>query len=86
MCDCINPEFFVNEIVKARKQHRCEECNRRIEIGMRYHSIRGKWDGKLESYKVCRWCESVRDLWDVRVFPECGPCYGDLYNFIKEVG
>ena len=84
MCDCEEPDFYCNVVVKARKPHRCYECHRTIEPGMRYHRLSGKWNGDIESYSVCRWCESIRAMWYEEKAVECKPCIGGLYQFMQE--
>lgn len=66
MCD--NPPEFCTETWRvARKQHKCCECSRRahargrrIEPGERYLEYRGKWDGDMDTYRVCSRCHRVR--------------------------
>lgn len=79
-----SPDFFKHAEPRARREHKCCECNRIIRQGSRYHRISGKWGGEVETFKICRWCESIREMWSNHVYPEDGPCYGDLRNFINE--
>lgn len=68
------PEFFSVKVVKARKSHKCCECNRVINIGEKYERANGKWLGKVDTYATCLDCVSVkksyfcnynfRELWD----------------------
>jgi hypothetical protein len=68
-CDCIYidtdynscPECFHSSMPKARKQHKCCECNRTIEPGERYSNESGKWEGEFRIYKTCPDCLSIRD-------------------------
>jgi len=77
--DC--PEFYHKDVRKARKEHVCEECRRKIMPGERYEHVRGKWDGRVDSYKTCADCLSIRDTFF------CGG-YGHggvLYDFEEHI-
>ena len=53
-------EFATDKIVTARKQHKCDECNRTIEKGERYERVTGKWDGEFYTFRTCSDCLSLR--------------------------
>lgn len=55
------PEFYEAKIHKARKQHKCMECFRLIEVGEQYEHVAGKWGGEFETFKTCRVCLSLRN-------------------------
>lgn len=86
MCDCDldAPTFYSSEHVKrARRIHRCSECRRDIQIGESYEKIAGVWDSRFEEFKVCTWCQAVRD-W-ARAQTDCFcPALGGLYEEIAE--
>ena len=46
---------------KARREHRCCECNRIIKPGEEYQLYKGCWDGKWSDYKTCQECADQRD-------------------------
>lgn len=47
---------------RARKQHKCEECGRRIEAGERYRYTSGiDSDGFAFSHKLCSHCDVVAE-------------------------
>lgn len=62
MTDCIAPDVFRSSRTRARKPHRCCECQReRILPGDRYLHISGLWDGEWQNYAMCGRCERARD-------------------------
>lgn len=62
---------------KARKEHRCSECRRAIEIGEVYMVERYVSDGNAFTHKTCRHCQVVRQ-W---LLAECS---GFIYECIGE--
>jgi hypothetical protein len=54
------PEFYTEKIIKARKQHKCNECRGMINKGEKYERVTGKWDGNVSTYKTCLDCLSIR--------------------------
>lgn len=56
---CEMPKCLTEATPKARKRHRCCECNGWIEPGETYHRYTGVWDDPA-TYKVCRDCEALR--------------------------
>ena len=59
MC-CELPVVFKDSETRARKVHRCCECDGRIEVGETYHLVKGLWDGMWSTYKVCVDCDALR--------------------------
>jgi len=65
------PDFYRNQIRKARKSHRCCECRGTIQPGETYHYHSGKWDGDVETFAMCVDCNVlIADLNDGRPFEE----------------
>jgi len=64
------PEFMTMTNPKARKVHKCCECNGFIEKGDLYEYVAGLWDGDFCVFKTCKACAQIRK--DV-----CGS-YGNL--------
>lgn len=63
MCDidsCESPEFFVEKMRKARKEHICDECGSVIDKGEFYQHVSAKWDGVVQTVKTCEFCKDVR--------------------------
>ena len=44
----------------ARKQHKCGECRRAIEVGEKYNLEATLYDGEISTYKTCLDCMSIR--------------------------
>ena len=84
MCDWGDESYwtFVNQTMhRARKQHKCAECNRTIEIGERYEFLFGKCDGETYSVKTCGHCIEARGM----LIRECESYpIGDVRNGLKE--
>lgn len=74
-CSCISmfirdePYFAVKKIRTARKDHKCCECERIIKIAEKYEILKGKWDAKIETYKTCLDCLSLRKAFFCYGFP-----------------
>lgn len=68
---------------KARKLHKCGECNRIIQPGENYVCEVTLFDGVIERNKTCLDCKSLRDN-----FFQSGWYWGgvreDLYEHIRE--
>jgi hypothetical protein len=62
MCDCELPSAYVETKRRARKDHRCVECERTIRAGSEYLYISGVWDREGQSFKCCLRCADVRTL------------------------
>ncbi len=72
-------ELSQNDMVVARKPHKCCECHREIAKGSRYERISGKWDGEFSAYKTCLDCV------EIRYGLSCGPVgLGNLWYEIAE--
>jgi hypothetical protein len=55
------PEFVHFETPKARRHHRCCECQGQILPGRKYERMVGKWDGEFASFKTCLPCVEIRN-------------------------
>ena len=62
---------------RARKAHKCGECNRTIEPGETYERTAGVADGYFETYITCEQCVAVRE-WLAKV------CSGWVYTMVGE--
>lgn len=51
------PDFFSDSEQKARKQLKCLECRRVIEIGETYRRYFGIHEGEAFTGKICQHCE-----------------------------
>lgn len=73
-------EFYSTTFPKAKKQHQCEECFRKIEIGQAYQNTAGKYDGDFYVYKICLDCMNIQQGLS------CGNIvYGNLWEQIYEI-
>lgn len=53
--------ILITHTPKARKPHKCGECNRTIEPGEKYLLEKELYDGNVSTCKTCWDCKSVRD-------------------------
>jgi hypothetical protein len=64
-------DFYVEQIVTARKPHKCYECSTVVVPGQKYERVTGKWDGELGRYTFCLFCSEVSKVFscgDGRMF------------------
>lgn len=74
-------EFYTCENVKARKDHRCEECWRVIPKGEKYERTSMKFDGDVSTIKTCIQCAEIRDAFRD---PEGEFIMGELWEQMRE--
>lgn len=83
-CDYDPAEFYDATIVMhARKQHKCDECFKQIMIGHRYERVVGKWEGRVEVYKTCDRCLSLRE-WVMAHVPCACWAHGNMIDDVIE--
>lgn len=70
-------EFSRGFMRKARKEHRCCECGRGIEVGERHEYMRGLYDGSWDTFRTCAHCIAARSWLRVE-------CRGWLYCGVGE--
>ena len=68
-----------NKFVKARKEHKCNECNRAIPIGEEYFKEATVYEGHFQGHKTCEDCYSIR-----QVFFSSGWYWGDICMMMEE--
>jgi hypothetical protein len=77
---CEWPEFYFEIFPKARKEHKCVECQGKIPVGEKHLHYRGKWDGEItvgRQHMMCReLCMFIRDKMQGG---ECVP-FGGLFD------
>jgi hypothetical protein len=79
--DSDRPKFSVLKEIKARKQHKCGECNRIIEIGEVYENYFGVYDNNDTLYhKTCNDCLVIRDVF----YGNSSYFYGEIFSYIHE--
>lgn len=54
-------EFYYHKIKKAHKQHDCEMCGQKIEVGENYSFASGKYEGTIFTTKLHEICKSTLD-------------------------
>ena len=54
-------EFYYHKIKKAHKQHDCEMCGQKIEVGENYSYASGKYEGTIFTTKLHEICKSTLD-------------------------
>jgi len=85
-------ELYREREVKARKEHKCAECYRRISIGETYQYIFGVFQGDAFTYKICSGCQALRTkIHDIEMSHGCReheawPPLGELRDYLKEYG
>lgn len=69
-------EFFSQAVVKARKPHRCGECEIPVTVGTRYERSSGKSEGDFFTFASCLLCAEIRNVF------HCGGSYyfGTLWD------
>ena len=60
---------------KARKEHKCCECNDTIKLGDRYEYIFSIFEGDVNQYKTCEFCANE--------FERLAKKYGGDFNMCK---
>ena len=77
-CDYDAPRWYRSKIVKARKVHKCYECQCRIKPGERYERAVGMHDS-VYSCATCERCLALREYVKAHV-----PCFCWAHGSIHE--
>jgi hypothetical protein len=77
-------EFQETRWPKARKEHVCGECERKIIKGETYHRWSGKYDGEFFDDITCAQCAEIRAAFTCAEYDQTGPPQGELWNDIRE--
>ena len=78
------PDPFTSTKRRARKNHKCCECNRVIGPGEHYYYDSGKWDNEWLTFKMCLPCGEILDEFFCDGFAY-QQMTADLYEHIQEV-
>lgn len=84
-CSCEDGEpldILSQQIIRARKSHRCFECGREIHAGDQYEKIKGVDCDGHSTFKTCLFCARVRD--DLVSMNYC-VMYGGLWALTEEI-
>lgn len=89
-CDCEYdydmPAFSRTGSVKsARKVYRCDECRGPIFQGERYEYLTGRWDDRVDTFRVCTACLDLRAWAKISVPCFCSNVIGELHDRIAEM-
>lgn len=57
--DCECPEFWRENITKARIAHKCSACREEIPPGSRYKKVVFLFEGAIDTIKRCSRCEAM---------------------------
>lgn len=58
MCD-EHMSLCTHKQVRARKEHRCCECNAHITVGTLHWVTTGLYDARWDTYRTCNWCQAA---------------------------
>ena len=75
VCDWEQPDFYRSQQIRARKAHKCYECARVIYAGEHYEYTIGKWEGEVNTFKMCSHCLGLREYISAHV-----PCFCWLHG------
>jgi hypothetical protein len=78
-------EFHEVRWPKARKEHQCVDCNRKIRPGEVYQRFAGKYDGEFYYETTCRICVEIRNAFTCAEYDQVGPPPGELWSDMQEV-
>jgi RNase P subunit RPR2 len=83
VCDYDPPSFYHQEIRKARKAHKCDECTGMIAPGEKYEHVRGKWEGYVDTFNTCEACVDIR-TWVKNSVPCLCWAHGNMLEGLRE--
>jgi hypothetical protein len=79
-CD-LEGTFLGSKMRRARVQHTCQDCGRKIEAGEQYMTARWAMEGTVETMKMCLHCDVAAE-W---LRDNCGGfVYGGVWEDIDE--
>lgn len=76
-------QMYNCEFVKARKEHRCVECERIIVRRTDYQRITFLWEGAFETHHTCSDCAEIREAFDCSESDEAIQ-FGELWGSMRE--
>lgn len=74
------PSVYDEDVVSARKEYACTECDEPIRPGDKHERIKGLWDGEWSTYRTCLSCVEIRNHF------ACGSgwLFGCLWDDLRE--
>ena len=79
------PEFSEIRTPKAKRVHKCTECDRDILPGERYQYYIGKFDGDFCTEKTCSQCAEIRAAFSCEEWPMFGELWNEIIEFMFPV-
>lgn len=70
--------FWKSRQYKSKKQHRCEYCDKTIEVGEEYSRETGTFEGDFQDFCLCFRCDFVIDKFENDEY------LGDFYETVFE--
>lgn len=88
-CDYDPPAWHRSSRPRAKRRHRCDECDAPILPGQIYENVVGKWESSISTFKTCPACLMLRDAASISFpcFKQCwahGNMLEDLATYIQE--
>lgn len=80
--DYEHPDFCTTTNPVAKKQHYCSECQHPIYPGENYERVSGKWDGEVITFKICTFCQDLKNYTSEITEYEFG--LGNLHEEMRE--
>jgi hypothetical protein len=88
MCSCDSgdgPDFTAYVNRRARKPHRCCECQRTIRVGDIYQRISVGYERTVSSYSSCVACARLSHAFWLVGDGDCAPLFGELLECTREL-
>lgn len=83
-------EIWTDLVRRAKKAHRCQECNRQIDAGEHYRAMTGTTPNEKDgffAYKACMHCYKVTTwLGKLEVWPGLGDALSELEEELSNKG
>jgi len=83
-CDYESPDVYSSRMVKARKEYRCYECDKKIAVGETHEYAFGVHDGYSYQPRTCSHCVGIRRFVSINI-----PCFcwshGNLVDDAKNI-
>ena len=78
-----SPEVYNSRTVKARKEHRCDECGCTIRVGESYEYVFAIYYGEKYMPRTCERCVALR-VWVLAHVPCLCWTHGNLHEECQE--
>ena len=78
-------EMFEQKVIRARKEHKCNECRRVISKGAECERTSGKWEGEFSTDHTCMDCVNIREAFRCDEPMALGMLWADIDAVFGEV-